>query len=202
MNPVIQTSASGRDSRGSISRRLRAAWARMASALVMTGAIVAVAVIAPTAAQAAPASPAASSAASVKGSGAPGDFSPFFDISVRYVDDCMVELGPVFDSVPSPNYRKIGGVRVNCGTRHSVIAATVWEIYWNGSYWVNYGYSTHDARYNQYGSGYFWNGILRSPPFCFGTGKRGYTWITAALVQTETTGMYVYSDPHTDYSGC
>ena len=202
MNPVIQTSAPGRDSRGSISRRLRSAWARMASALVMTGAIAAVAVIAPTAAQAATASSAASRAASVKGSGVPGDFSPFYDISLRYVDDCTVELGPVFDSVPAPNYRKLGGVRVNCNTRHSIIAATVWEMYWNGSSWVNYGYSTHDARYNQYGSGYGLRRILRSPPTCFGTGNHGYSWITAALVQTERTGMYVYSDPHTDYSGC
>jgi hypothetical protein len=203
MNPFTRTSAPDRSHSGFLLRSLRNIQARMAFGVVVTGLIAAVAVIVPTAAQAATASPATvSSAANVMGSYVPGDFSPYFPTTIRYVDDCTVELGPVYDSVPSPNYHKIGGVRVNCSTVHSVIAATVWEMYWNGNTWVRWGSSNSAARYNQSGSGYGLNGILRSPPVCFGTGNRGYWWITGALVQTERTGMYVYSDMHQDPSGC
>jgi hypothetical protein len=124
-----------------------------------------------------------------------GDFSPFIPPSTRYVDDCTVKLGPVFDSWSS-SYRKIGGVQVNCNSVHPVIKATVWQQYWNGSTAVNVGTSTVGVRYNQSGSG---AGILRSGAVC---GSR-YYFRTAALVQTDRTGAYLYSDwSPTPAGGC
>ena len=116
-----------------------------------------------------------------------GDFSPYVTPDVFYVDDCTAEVGPVFDSY-SASYRKIGGVRVNCSTVHSVVKAMVWQQYWNGSAAVNVGSSNVGTRYNSTGSGYGRAGILRSGAVC------GHAWFrTAALVQTERTGAYIYS---------
>jgi hypothetical protein len=131
----------------------------------------------------------------------PGDFSSYIagNPSIAYVDNCTVELGPVVDTIAFPNYRKLGGVRVNCGSVHSVIKATVWEQYWNGSGWVNWGNSTVGTRYNQSGSGYGLSGILRSPAYC---GPYHYYWRTAALVQTERIGGYRYSASALDSAGC
>ncbi len=118
-----------------------------------------------------------------------GDFSSLVANSptVRSVDNCTVELGPVFDSWSS-SYRKIGGVRVNCGSVHSIVKATVWQQYWTGSAWANVGSSSVGIRYNQASSGYGLSGILRSPAVC------GHAYFrTAALVQTEYAGAYLYS---------
>jgi hypothetical protein len=133
-----------------------------------------------------------------------GDFSAYVSGNptvANTVDNCTVELGPVVDTA-YPNYRKIGGVRVNCGSVHSVVKATVWEQYYNGSAWVNWGYSGVGTRYNSAGSGYGINGILRSPGVC--SPYPGYTvaWRTAALVQTENVGGYRYSNWASDNRGC
>jgi hypothetical protein len=132
----------------------------------------------------------------------PGDFSAWVPPSRGYVDNCTVDLGPVVDTVPAPNYRKIGGVRVNCGSVHSVIKATGWEEYWNGNSWTDWGYSTVGTRYNQAGSGFGISGILRSPAYCGPNRNIHYYWVTAALVQTENVGKYLYSLPTLDTSGC
>jgi len=133
----------------------------------------------------------------------PGDFSSYIsgNPTTASVDNCYVEVGPVVDTIAYPNYRKIGGVRVNCSSVHSVIKATVWEQYWNGSSWVNWGYSTVGTRYNQSGSGTGLAGILRSPAYC-GPSSGHYYWRTAALVQTERTGGYRYSAAAYDGAGC
>ncbi len=129
-----------------------------------------------------------------------GDFSAYVaGPSVGWVDDCKVEVGPVVDSIPRPDYRKIGGVRVNCSSVHAVIKATVWEQYSNGSAWVNWGYSNIGVRYNQAGSG---NGILKSPGVCSPNRSNIYAWRTVALVQTERVGSYLYSVWAKDPSGC
>ena len=129
----------------------------------------------------------------------PGDFSSVFErnptIYIGYVDDCIVELGPVFDSIPAPNYRKIGGVRVNCASVHAVIKATVWQqAAPPGGTWFNMGGSGVGTSYNQAGSGAGLNGILRSQPVCNPVKNRAYWWHTVALVQTERAARYFYSE--------
>jgi hypothetical protein len=134
----------------------------------------------------------------------PGDFSSYItdNPTIGYVDDCTVEVGPVVDSVPAPDYRKIGGVRVNCDSVHSVINATVWEQYWDGSEWVDWGDNSVRNGYDETGSGLDESGILSSPPSCSPDPGYPYAWRTAALVQTENDGAYVYSAEKVDSSGC
>lgn len=126
----------------------------------------------------------------------PGDFSAYLTSSARVyaVDDCTVELGWVYDSVPAPNWRHIGGVRVNCASRHSVIDATVALYYYNGSRWVQYGNGTYGVRYNSTGSGFGLTGILRTPAYCVGT-YRAYSWMVGATVRTDRTGLTNYTVP-------
>ena len=134
----------------------------------------------------------------------PGDFSAFLTSSARVytVDDCTVEVGWVYDSVPSPNWRHIGGARVNCATRHSVVDATVALFYYNGSRWVQYGASAYGARYNSYGSGSGITGILRTSAYCVGGLRQDY-WIVGVTVRTERTGATVYTAPVINtYQGC
>lgn len=134
----------------------------------------------------------------------PGDFSAYMTSVARVytVDDCTVEVGWVYDSVASPNWRHIGGVRVNCATRHSVIDATVALFYYNGSRWVQYGASAYGVRYSSYGSGSGISGILRTSPYCVGDLRRNY-WIVGATVRTERTGATVYTAPAINTSeGC
>jgi hypothetical protein len=132
----------------------------------------------------------------------PGDFSSRVAPNPKtyWVDDCYVELGVVYDSVAYPNYRRIGGVRVNCNSRHSVVDATVALYYHNGSRWVQYGSSTHGARYNSTGSGAGLGGILRTPAYCVG-GYRAYSWMVGATVRTERTGLTNYSYSFRDTVG-
>ena len=135
----------------------------------------------------------------------PGDFSIYLPVAnpTPYtLDDCRVEVGPVVDSVPYPNYRKIGGVRINCGSVHRWIDATVALDYWNGSRWVQYGDSAYGIRYNQSGSGTGIAGILRTAPYCFGTSNRGYYWSVVATVRTERAAVTVSSYWAQDNSGC
>jgi hypothetical protein len=119
------------------------------------------------------------------------------------VDNCRVELGIVVDSVSYPNYRHVGGVRVNCSSVHSVIQATVALYYWTGSRWVQYGNGTFGARYGQAGSGTGISGILRTPAYCVGSLRTAY-WMVGATVQTERTAATVYSNTSRalDGSGC
>lgn len=135
-------------------------------------------------------------------SGSAGDFSAFVpnNPTVSTVDDCTVEVGPVVDTIPAPNYRKVGGVRVNCASVHTVIKATVWEQYWNGSAWVNLGYSGVGTRNYSTGSG---SEILKSPGVCspYPPGWN-VAWRTVALVQTENVGGYRYSAWAYDNRGC
>jgi hypothetical protein len=134
----------------------------------------------------------------------PGDFSIYLPANPTpyTLDDCRVEVGPVVDSVPYPNYRKIGGVRINCGSVHRWIDATVALGYWNGSRWVQYGDSAYGIRYNQSGSGTGIAGILRTAPYCFGTSNRGYYWSVVATVRTERAAVTVSSYWAQDNSGC
>jgi hypothetical protein len=134
----------------------------------------------------------------------PGDFSSRVSPNPRtyWVDDCYVELGVVYDSIAYPNYRHIGGVRVNCNSRHSVVDATVALYYYNGSRWVQYGSGTHGVRYNSTGSGGGLGGILRTPAYCVG-GYRAYSWMVGATVRTERTGLTNYSYSFSDTAaGC
>lgn len=103
--------------------------------------------------------------------------------------------------VAFPNYRRVGGVRVNCRTVHSVIDATVALYYYNGSRWIQWGASTYGVRYRQSGSGYGIGGILRTSEFCVGAYKR-YYWMVGATVRTERTGYTNYSYSHYDANGC
>jgi hypothetical protein len=124
----------------------------------------------------------------------PGDFSSRLanNPTVASVDDCRVELGFVFDSVSYPNYRHIGGVRVNCSSRHKVLDATVAIYYHNGIRWTQYGSSAYGVRYNQTGSGSGLEGILQTQPYCVGA-YRGYYWIVGATVRTERSGATFFS---------
>lgn len=132
----------------------------------------------------------------------PGDFSNVVRPNplVSSVDDCTVEVGIVFDSRPYPGYRRIGGVRVNCASRHSVIDATAALYYHDGSRWVQYGSGTYGVRYNRFGSGYGLDGILRTPPYCV-YGYRAYSWMVGATVRTERVGRTTYSAAFRDAVG-
>lgn len=121
----------------------------------------------------------------------PGDFSPYLAKSNYTVDDCLVEVGWLYDTISAPNWRHWGGVRVNCATLHSWIDATVALFYWNGYGWVQYGASTYGIRYNQTGSG---TGILKTSQYCVG-GLRQYYWIVSTTVRTERTGRTVWTTP-------
>jgi hypothetical protein len=137
-------------------------------------------------------------------SSVPGDFSSLVANNPKpyTVDNCRVEVGVVVDTNAYPNYRHVGGVRVNCGTYHSVIDATVALYYYNGSRWIQYGSSGYGVRYNQAGSGTGISGILRTPAYCVG-GLRAYYWMVGATVRTERTGATVYSNYSADtQAGC
>jgi hypothetical protein len=137
----------------------------------------------------------------------PGDFSSLLWSSsarVYAVDDCTVELGWVFDSVPSPNWRHVGGVRVNCSSVHSVVDATVAMYYYNPGTgrWVQYGNGTYGVRYSSTGSGPGLGGILRTPAYCVGS-LRAYSWMIGATVRTDRTGLTNYTVPIKNTSqGC
>jgi hypothetical protein len=141
--------------------------------------------------------PAASAASTT-----PGDFSSVVSPNPKVfaVDDCTAEVGVVYDSVAYPNYRHIGGVRVNCRTVHSVIDATVALYYYNGSKWIQYGNGTYGVRYNQSGSGYGISGILRTPAYCVGS-YRAYYWMVGATVRTNRAGYTSYSSYFRDAVG-
>jgi hypothetical protein len=124
----------------------------------------------------------------------PGDFSPYVAKSNYTVDNCLVEVGWLYDTQLAPNWRHWGGVRVNCATRHSWIDATVALFYWNGSRWVQYGVSNYGIRYNQFGSGTGLDGILRTSQYCV-SGLRQYYWIVSTTVRTERTGATVWTTP-------
>jgi hypothetical protein len=138
------------------------------------------------------------------GSHTANDFSSYLPNNPLggWVDDCYVELGFVVDTVPAPNYRHVGGVRVNCRSYHSVVDATVAMYYWNGSRWVQYGSSTYGVRYSSSGSGSGIGGILRTPRYCVGNLKTTY-WMVGATVRTNRTGgtLYTYNHPQRDLSG-
>jgi hypothetical protein len=139
-------------------------------------------------------------------SATPGDFSSLIagnPTAGWLVDDCYVELGYIYDSVPYPNYRHIGGVRVNCNSRHSYIAATVAMYYYNGSSWVQYGNGKYGIKYNVTGSGSGISGILETPAYCAGTLRADY-WIVGATVSTERASRTVYSQvpAHDPNAGC
>lgn len=125
----------------------------------------------------------------------PGDFSPLISGNPSggwVLDDCYVELGFVYDAHPaSTGYHHIGGVRINCNSRHSFISATVAMYYSNGSRWVQYGSSAYGVKYNVTGSGSGAAGILDTPAYCV-NGFRG-SWIVGATVSTNRATRTVYS---------
>ena len=131
-----------------------------------------------------------------------GDFSPYVPPQTRYVDDCTVEIGPVYDSSAS-DWRKIGGVRVNCATVHYWVDATVALYYYNFTLqrWVQVGSSGYGIRYYSKGSGTGIGGILESGPAC----GKGYYWATAATVRTDrgvTKTVWSDSSPSAVWNGC
>jgi len=128
-----------------------------------------------------------------------GDFSTLIPGNpvARSVDDCTVVIGFVYDG--PTNWRHIGGVLVNCGSRHSIISATVALFYYNGSTWVQYGSSKYYASYNSTGSGYLISDIGRTYAYCTG-GWRGY-WMVGATVSTERTTKTVDSEYALDPPG-
>jgi len=132
----------------------------------------------------------------------PGDFSAAVNPNVRVftVDNCTAEVGFVFDWTPFPNYARVGGVRVNCSTRHSVIQATVALYYHNGTRWVQYGSSNSATRSNSTGSG---TSMLYTPRYCAGSLRCNY-WMVGATVRTERVGLTQYSHVvrAADGSGC
>jgi hypothetical protein len=180
--------------------RPRRFWAHLAAGLVATAAA---AVILPmTAASASASYPTGSPGtpgcwAGSNGSGITWDFSPYFPTTNCQVDDCHVTIGAV--KYPYNPYYILGGVRIDCATRHAVVAATVWQEYWNGSSWVRYQ-SSRGTWTNQYGSG----GILYTPMTCAPPGAPvgGWLWHTYALVQTERTGAWLYSAGHLGSGSC
>ena len=100
-----------------------------------------------------------------------------------------------------PDYRHIGGVRVNCHSRHSVIDVTValyyyyyYYYYYYGSPWVQWGNGTRVVRYNMVGSGPRLAGIVYTPASCV-YGYRAYSWMVGATVRTERAGWTNYSPP-------
>ncbi len=110
--------------------------------------------------------PAASAATPVA-----GDFSPLINgnpSSGWLVDDCSGKIGFIYE--PPPGWPHIGGVQVNCSSRHSFISATVALYYYNGSTWVQYGSSTYGVRYDSTGSG---TAILKTPPTARAHGGAG-----------------------------
>jgi hypothetical protein len=131
-----------------------------------------------------------------------GDFSAAVNPNVRvfWVDNCRVEVGIVFDWTAYPGYAHVGGVRVNCGSYHSVIDATVALYYYDGARWVQYGSGTHGVRYNSAGSG---SSILYTPRYCVGSLKYS-SWMVGTTVRTERAGLtnYSYSVRAGDGSGC
>jgi len=134
----------------------------------------------------------------------PWDFSSIIPKSTWIFDDCSVEVGVVYDSVPFPNYRKIGGVRLNCRSLHRWLDASVaMQYYYNGA-WHQYGDSAYGVRYNAYGSGAGLSGILRTTPICAGTASRGLWWRVVANVRTDRqpAGAVVASNAAADHFGC
>jgi hypothetical protein len=133
----------------------------------------------------------------------PGDFSDRLSVAnptAYALDDCRVEIGPVLDTVAYPNYHKIGGVRINCGSVHRWIDATVAIGYWNGTKWLQYGVSSYGVRYNQSGSGTGIGGILRTNGYCPVT--QGLYWSVVATVRTERATTTVSSYWALDPAGC
>jgi hypothetical protein len=110
------------------------------------------------------------------------------------VDDCYGAIGFVFDLNPTPTgWHHIGGVRVNCISRHSIISATVALYYWNGNSWVQHLNGKSGVLYNTTGSGF---GILDTPHYCVGT-FRGW-WTVGATVSTERASRTVFSEQAPD----
>lgn len=143
--------------------------------------------------------------AATAASATPGDFS---SLTARanpqrlVVDDCTIEVGVVVDATPYPDYHHVGGVRVNCSSRHSVLDVTVGLYYWNGSRFVQYGAGAYGVRYSTTGSGYGVGGILRTPAYCVGS-LRSQEWIVGATVRTENSGRAVFSTWQKDTAaGC
>lgn len=134
-----------------------------------------------------------------------GDFNYNY-YNVSYLDGCKIEMGVVVDSRPYPNYAKIGGTRINCNRKHSVIDALVEEGWTgdNGRTWTYYSnFSNYSAVYNSTGSGTTITGILRSKPFCVGTNFRGVgRWATWVRFRDENIGQWYYSTPSVDPAGC
>src|SRR3954447_26417649 len=103
--------------------------------------------------------------------------------SVYHFADCTVEVGVVLDPWGSfSSFQVIGGVRVNCSTRHRWIHATVREAYYQSSPPSAYYAGSTGQGYAAYsfGSG---SRIAHTNGIC-GTGY----WYTVAWVATAENG--------------
>jgi hypothetical protein len=187
---VMDNSSNSRDG----NPRMRGLRARLAAGLMAIAAAAAAAAILPMASASAStyyptsSSPSAGCSLGVRGTGTPGDFSPYFPATNCRFDDCKVVIGAVY--YPPNPYYVVGGVRIDCATRHTIVAAQVWEEYWNGTSWVRGPYASHSLS-NWYGS----NGIWYTPLNC--AHADGLLWHTYALVQTERAGAWIYSAGNT-----
>jgi hypothetical protein len=143
------------------------------------------------------------SAASWQPTHNPLDFSSYLPSNPsagEWADDCWVEIGFVVDTVLSSNYHHVGGVRINCSSRHSFISATVALYYAAGGRWWQWGNGTYGVRYGTSGSG---SDILYTPAYCVGS-YRANKWIVGATVRTEDGTWTVFSQtPQSDpTAGC
>jgi hypothetical protein len=134
----------------------------------------------------------------------PGDFSSKIagNPNLTTLGNCIIETGVIFDSVPYPNYRKAGGVRVNCLTTRQKIEAVVTLQYWNGSTWASIGTPGSTTLTYYRGTGFGVNGIVRSTPFCVGVGNRGLYWRASAAVRTDQGTAVVATSAVRDLAGC
>jgi hypothetical protein len=128
------------------------------------------------------------SAAPGDSSETPGDFSSRVLVAgpnpiTTQVDDCVYEVGIVFDSVPYPNYRHVGGVRVNCGSTQVIDATvTLWYFNKDTNDWDPASSQAFPLS-NSPGSGDGIDGILQAPPVC----ANGYrtSWTVTTTVRTD-----------------
>ena len=121
---------------------------------------------------------------------------------LAYVEDCTVAMGIVFDPVRAfPNYRKIGGVQVNCTYVHRTLTAVVWLQWYNfqTASWTFYGSPGTMISNNTRGWG---TAIIETPGYCVGIGARGNYWRVYTTVNTGTRVQSWYTQYQQDNYGC
>jgi hypothetical protein len=159
-----------------------ARWSRLLAATALVAALATTLTVLPA--------PAASAASTQQ-----GDFSSMVSPNpyTFTVDDCRVEVGWIYNRT-RVDFLHIGGARVNCSTRHSVIDVTVAIYYYAGGRWIQYNSGSRAVKYNLFGGGTGKDGIVYTPGDCVGSLK-SYYWMVGATVRAERTGWTDYSPP-------